>query len=327
MKKLTTLSVLILCLLGALTLAYQGKPTSKQKSDEPDQKDPLTSSVKAFVEGYVKAFNTKDVKTLAASWTEKCVHVDEELGRRTEGRKGIRKDMEALFKEKSKSRLIVQVDRIRAITDKVVQVSGHTSLITPSTPTRASTYKAILVKREGQWKFSSVEERTIAPPANAADALSELDWLIGTWVDDSDKVKVDTTFRWSVNGTFLLRSYVVESKEGVLSTGTQVIGWDPRSREIRSWSFDSDGSFGDGIWSKNGNDWLVRSSRTLADGRAASGTFVMTKIDESTMTVQLIGHEIEGELMATQPPVKVVRAPEPKKTDTEKPETKKSQGK
>jgi hypothetical protein len=88
---------------------------------------------------------------------------------------------------------------------------------------------------------------------------------------------------------------VVTTADGEVREGTQVVGFDPRSVEIRSWTFQSDGGFGDATWSRSGDDWLVKSSQTLPDGRAASGTFVYSRVSDDEMTVRLIGHEIEGE--------------------------------
>jgi hypothetical protein len=51
----------------------------------------------------------------------------------------------------------------------------------------------------------------------------------------------------------------------------------------------------------------VKSTQTLADGSAASGTYVMTPGDDS-MTVQLIGHEIDGALQPASETVTIVRA-------------------
>ena len=61
--------------------------------------------------------------------------------------------------------------------------------------------------------------------------------------------------------------------------GTQVIGWDPAAGTIRSWMFDSDGGFGEGIWTKNDNTWIVKFSQVLPDGRKASATNIYTLVD------------------------------------------------
>ncbi len=140
--------------------------------------------------------------------------------------------------------------------------------------------------------------------------MAELGWLVGRWVDASDDARVDTEFRWTSNGNFLLRSYSVTDADGLSREGTQVIGWDPRSGEIRSWSFNSDGSFGDATWSKSGDDWLIKSSQTLPDGQAASGTFVLSRNGDDEISMKLIGHEIEGVPQPTGQAVTTVRVVE-----------------
>lgn len=268
--------------------------------------------VRRTFSGYLEAFNKRHVEALAQMLSENSVHVDRETGTRTEGRQAIQKDLEATFKMYPTIQLSGHVDRVRVIQPTVAQAEGETLVVggADAQPV-GSRFSAILVKGDSGWKIDSVEESPLPRPNSAYEALRELEWLIGRWVDESAEVRVETTFRWSTNQSFLLRSYVVRLSDGTERQGTQVIGWDPRSREIRSWSFNADGSFGDGVWSRNGDGWLIRSSQTLADGRAASGTYVMTRIDDATMTTQLLGHEIEGEPQPAGEAVTMVRAIEP----------------
>jgi hypothetical protein len=51
----------------------------------------------------------------------------------------------------------------------------------------------------------------------------------------------------------------------------------------------------------------VQSTQTLADGAAASGTYVITPIDDASYSIQLIGHEVEGEPQPTGEAVVIVR--------------------
>ena len=66
-------------------------------------------------------------------------------------------------------------------------------------------------------------------------------------------------------------------------SGTQRIGWDPRHKQIRSWVFDSDGGFSEGFWSRDGERWVMKSTGVLKDGRAASATNVLTRVNRDTM--------------------------------------------
>ncbi len=268
------------------------------------------AAVRGAIAKYVQAFNDKDVSQIGEIWQPAGTYTDRETGEKVEGRKAFLADITASFKANPKSRLAGSVDSVRFITPAVAQVQGTTVLSKPdSTPAR-SAYTAILVQRDKSWVIDSIEESALPQPQAPGDALRELEWLVGTWVDNGGDIEVETSFKRSASGAFLLRNYVAKTKGEVLREGTQVIGWDPRAREIRSWSFNSDGSFGDGIWSRSGADWLVKSTQTLADGRAASGTYVLTPQGKDALKMQLIGHAIEGAPQPNRPAVNVVRQPE-----------------
>src|SRR5690606_23630560 len=87
----------------------------------------------------------------------------------------------------------------------------------------------------------------------------------------------------------------------------QVIGWDPARRQIRSWTFDADGAFGEGLWSRSGEDWLVRMTFTSSAGDVVSGTQVITPLGSGRVKVQTIGQEINGEPQPSREPVVAVR--------------------
>jgi uncharacterized protein (TIGR02246 family) len=264
--------------------------------------------VRAAVELYAAAFNLHDAEALAARWSEEGVHIDQETGERTSGRDAIEKDFAKLFTEKEELTLGVRVDTIRFILPEVAQITGQAVTVSGDEEPSDSTFTAILVKTGEDWLLDSVSETVLPTPPKPSDYLQELSFLVGHWVDEPEDVRVDTTVRWSANNSFLVRSYTVDRGDGVEHEGTQVIGWDPKNERIRCWMFDSDGSFGDGTWSPTGDGWSVKLNRTLADGRSAGGTQVITKVDDDTLTVQTIGMEVDGEVMPSTDPVRVVRA-------------------
>ena len=162
---------------------------------------------------------------------------------------------------------------------------------------------------------SEVEASAAAASENPLDALQ---WMIGTWVDDSGDSKVVTECSLTKNDRFLKRSFSVLIDNDVTLEGDQFVGWDPIERRIRSWTFDSEGGIGEGRWYQDGNRWLVKTSFTLVTGEKASATNVITYIDENTLTWQSIGREVAGELMPSIPEVTVVRQKE-EQADSEKP--------
>ena len=96
-----------------------------------------------------------------------------------------------------------------------------------------------------------------------------------------------------------------------MRAGTEVIGWDPRTHRIRSWTFDSDGSFGESVWTRDGNRWIVKYAGTLADGSDVSVTYLITPVDANTVTVQSKDHLVNGEEQPDLPEVKLTRCPAP----------------
>jgi hypothetical protein len=89
--------------------------------------------------------------------------------------------------------------------------------------------------------------------------------------------------------------------------GNQVIGWDPAAGTIRSWMFDSDGGFGEGVWTRKGESWVVKFSQVLSDGRTATATNVYTLIDDNSYKWKSVGRTVDGELQPNIEEVKIVR--------------------
>ena len=278
------------------------------------------STVRAAIASYVDAFNDQELQTVASMWTENATHIDRQSGERTEGREAISKDIQTVFNEQPNTRLSGQVDSVRMITVDVAKVDGQTIVGVPYQPETESTFSAILIHQDGRWMIDSMEEMTLPQPPTSYDALKKLDWLEGKWLDQTATGSVETTVSWSPNRAFLIRSFVAQDEESQTQQGTQVIGWDPRSQEIRSWTFNSDGSFGDAVWSESENDWLIKSSQTTSDGLAASGTYVLSRRDQDTINLHLIGHEIEGEPQPNTDVITVVRVQQPAEPKEASPE-------
>ena len=116
-----------------------------------------------------------------------------------------------------------------------------------------------------------------------------------------------TTCRWTKNKNFITRSFAVSIADLIDLEGTQVIGWDPAEKVIRSWLFDSDGGFGVGVWSRKERRWTIQALQVLPDGRRASSVNVLTQVDEDTFTWESTGREVDGEVLPNIGPVTVVR--------------------
>jgi uncharacterized protein (TIGR02246 family) len=275
-----------------------------------DAADASRAAIREAARAYVDAFNAHDAAAVGPLWAENAVYADRVTGARTEGRAAIEAKLVELFAESPGIRLQFEAGDVRFITPDVARAETTATVNVPDSDPSRVAVTAVYVKSGEAWLLDSVEEMNLPEPESSAAALADLEWLVGDWSDAAEGRVSTSSFRWGAEGAFLVRSFAVSTAEAVESEGTQVIGWDPRALQIRSWTFNSDGSFGEATWSRNGEDWLVKSSQTLADGGAASGTYVITPVDANTMTVQLIGHEVDGEPQPASDPVTVTRLAE-----------------
>jgi uncharacterized protein (TIGR02246 family) len=300
--------------LIGLTLSAQEKSAQKETPKQDVKKDapgPVKSAeaadeIKAAIKAYVEAFNKHDHAALGAMWSETGVYTDKETGVKSEGREAIQKEFEELFKEQTQARLAGEITDVRFIKPDVALIEGQASVSYPGEEPGFSAFSAVMIKSGDKWLLDSVSEADVPLPPTSREALAELEFLIGSWQDDSKEAMVSTQVRWSPGEAFLIRSFVAQLGDEEYQ-GTQVIGYDPAIEQIRSWSFYSDGSFGDAVWSKNGDEWIVKGTHRLADGSLAAGTQVITVEDENTLSVQLIAQSVDGEPAPSSEPIKVVR--------------------
>src|SRR5262249_26170479 len=147
--------------------------------------------------------------------------------------------------------LRIDIGGLRFVTPEVAVEDGMTSVLSPDggPPSRAR-YTIVHVKRDGDWFLSSVRDAPYAPPTNQ-EHLAELEWLIGEWADVNAKGEVARlTYHWSEQQNFILGDFATTFKQFNIGGGTHRIGWDAANKQIRSWTFETGGGFGDGLWKR-----------------------------------------------------------------------------
>lgn len=298
------------CILFAVVLLATSVPCHAQPrsgSDASHSAEEETQAIRDRITAYVAAFNTQDATAVGSYWTTNGVSVAAETGERTEGREALVEEFAGFFREMPNARLTGQIGNIRMVRPDVATVEGTTVLsLSDGTPVE-SAFSAILVKEGDDWLIESSRESDLPVPTSSFEALKDLEWMIGTWEDQTAAATVTTTIRWSPSRAFLLRSFAAQFGEGDEVQGTQIIGWDPMSQQIRTWTFNSDGSFGQGTVSRHDDQWILKMWQVLSNGSLAGATKVMTRVDENTMTVETIGQTRDGEPVPSSDPVTVIR--------------------
>ncbi len=269
----------------------------------PASEDPL-AIVTSFSEKYGQAFNAAKIDDLIALWRATGTYEDETDGLVVTGHAALKEGFGNLFKDNPGLRIIANVQSVRPVTREVLMFEGIVTTTAPESDATVSSFEAVLVKEGNQWLLDSVKE---SATVEGKAMLQNLAWLVGEWRDDNQDVSIETTVRWSSQQAFLIRAYKVRVGEEISHEGTQVIGWDAQQKTIRSWNFESDGAFGEGLWTLASGEWTIRNTLTLADGTRGSSRQILRPESADAYTVESVGRELGGVPLPSTGEIRVIR--------------------
>jgi uncharacterized protein (TIGR02246 family) len=257
---------------------------------------------------YVDAYNRHDAKRLASLWSPGAVYVDPSTGDSAVGRDAIEKMFAQTLADVGDAKLEVNVKSINFVSPNVAIENGIARVVRPKAEAEETEYSAVFMKLDGQWLLDRVtEEETPAPPPSNYDHLKELDWMVGSWVDQDDRATVQTDCEWTKNKNFMTRSFAAVIGDSVDMAGMQFIGWDPTAKRIRSWVFDSDGGYSEGKWTRKENRWVIQQTGVLPDGRKTSAVNIIKRIDDDSFTWQSVQRDVGGDVLPDVDEVLIVR--------------------
>ena len=278
-------------------------------ADQAQADDSDLKAMDAAGKAFVAAYNAKDATTLATMWTANADYKDD-TGLDLHGRDAIQRAFAAQFAEHPDWKLELHVASSRLVTPTLATRDGIAVISPPPAgPPGPNRYSATLVLQDGQWLIASVRESRVDVASNYP-YLQPLEWLIGSWAARSPGRTTETTFAWTKNKSFIKRTFRITTAEkdgSRTTTGTQVIGYDPTTGEIRSWLFDSDGGFAESAWSGEEDRMVGRTRSVLSDGSAAHSTDVLTRISNDEFTVQSTNRTVDGESVEDGDTIHVVR--------------------
>lgn len=268
------------------------------------------ASIRKNAEAYVAAYNNRDAKSLAAMWSPDAVYMDPSTGEAAIGREEIEKVFADTLADLGDAKLEVEVQSIDFVSPNVAIENGAARVVRPNEEPEETRYTAVNVKRDGTWLLDRIsEEQPPAPPPSNYEHLKDLEWMIGSWIDQDESATIQTDCEWTKNQNFITRSFAIVVGNQVDMAGMQIIGWDPVAKQIRSWVFDSDGGFAEGKWTRKDKRWLIHQTSTLPDGRQSSAVNIIKYIDDNSCTWQSIQREVDGDILPNVDEVVVVRNP------------------
>jgi uncharacterized protein (TIGR02246 family) len=255
-----------------IAAALAGAAFAQTAKDVPPEK----AAVLALDRAYEAAFAKGDVPALAAFFAEDAEQTTEE-GTLLRGRAQIERAIRDGLKANKGAKLEIAADSVRLLAPEVAVEKGASRVTAKSGEASASLYTAIYVKKDGKWKISQLTETALAP-ATPRERLAELEWLVGAWAEKDGDMSISSSFEWARGGNFLTRNVTVKRGDETALEGWQIIGWDAAQERIRSWTFDTEGGFSEGVWTRNGDRWLVRETGVASDGSRSGGDNTFTKV-------------------------------------------------
>src|SRR5262245_13261334 len=275
-------------LLGAMALLCHSSGSLAQSSSRRVADD---AGVRQAGKDYLAAVQRRDVKAIADFWTADGTFTDE-TGRTFKVRERLAESTTA--GGASYPHTAIRNIAIRFLTDDVALEDGDCETASAGGAPVTGRYTALWVRENGRWKLDTVRATRAAPPADGSEQLASLDVFAGQWSGEIDKSTVRVSAKWDANKRFLRREFTIASGNASLA-GTQEIGWDPLSGRIKSWSFLDDGSYGEGLWSLEGNAWMIASTRVLPDGSISTSTQIYKFPDKNTMIWKSIHGSVDGQ--------------------------------
>ena len=283
-----------------------GFRTAQDKAPQDPKREADKAAIEKLIKESVQAFEKRDAAALVTNWTADGEYIRND-GTPVRGRAEIQKGYAEFFKTlKTNPKVTIQADGLRFPSQDTAVSEVTLRLKNDEGEVVGSSWRNTLVVREGgQWKVAIVHEwdRDISLDVS----LKELDWLIGTWKAATKEREVTTSFEWDENKVFIRGKYTVKEGGKVLESGTQFIGKDNAEGAIRSWVFQSDGGFGGGVWSRDGNKWTVDVYGAMADGKELNATSVYIHLDANTFSWQAVNQTLDGVPIADTQPIKVTR--------------------
>ncbi len=286
---------------GASRASAATTPASAAQS--PEEK-----AIRALANAYVKAYNMHDARAVGALFTADAQIVDQQGGA-IQGRAAIEQVFADLFAAHPQASTSVTIKSIRFLNPSLAVEDGTAYVVLDEgAPAEPNDYTVLHIKQDGRWLMASARDLE-GSGAPSSEHLKQLAWLIGEWIDESPEALVKTSYRWDDSRNFMLSDFTVQVAGKPVMNGTQRIGWDPLHQTLRSWTFDSEGGFAEGVYTRNANRWIIKMTGVTRDGLPATATNTITQLGRDQMSWQSRDRTVGGEPQPDISEMKVVRTP------------------
>ena len=285
----------------------QASQTSQGIASKPTHHE---HAAKQLTEALRAAYQRGDAKAFANTFTMDGEYLDAH-GEVFHGRKRIAEDLAILFRASPESTIEIELTSTRSIGRNLIAADAVTHFKkSPESVAVPGKCHLICVREADSWLIASLHESLMEDEAwSHHSRVSQLEWLVGDWISEGQEAHVHFSCRWDESEHFLLRDFTIEVAGARPLSGTQRIGYDPITQQLKFWTFDSAGGFSDGFVHGTGETWTLKSSGVTPDGQLARATNIWTRIDNNRMTSETTDHIVRGEQVHDDEKLTIVRKP------------------
>jgi len=261
------------------------------------------ATIRKSAEAFTDSYTAHDAKAIAATFAADGEFINEE-GQVVAGRQAIQAHFEGLFQNLPEAKVRLKVESVKLVAPNVAIEEGIAeTMMGDAQDVQTSRYVALHVKQGNEWLIArSRDFPAEGTPISHHDRLRPLEWLVGDWIDESADALISTTCRWADGENFLVQEFSARFGRRPIVNGSTRIGWDPLAKQVRSWTFDSDGGFSEGLWTKTDEMWIMKSNGVTSDGRTTSATTIVRRIDADTISWEsrdrVVGEEVQSDIPA-----------------------------
>jgi len=289
-----------------LGLVFAFLSTTHLVGQQPGNQAAEEAAIRKAAAAYAEAFNKHDAKAVAELWSPDAVYLNRTTGEEAIGREAIAQQFIDLFKEQPNVKLEIAVTSVQFVSPNVALEQGTAKFISPGSAPEEIEYSAVDVKRDGKWVLDRVTDKTKEVAPSHYEQLKVLEWMVGNWTTDAANAEVELDCNWTKNQNFITRAFKISIGDDSFS-GMQIIGWDAAAKNIRSWTFDSNGTFAEATWEQRKGTWFIRNRGVLPDGRTATMINVMKPVGANSFTWQTIERTAGSELLPNIDEILIVR--------------------
>ncbi|WP_047816891.1 nuclear transport factor 2 family protein [Rhodopirellula islandica] len=306
------LTAAILGSVGSDVIAQDGQPAAVDSNSR--------QAVQERLQQYADAFNHRELDSLPQFVAADVRYRDQTSGREANSATELIDQIRAAVETEPTLKLSATVEEVEQTETNQATVRGTTTLTSDQAPEETSSFEITLSKRSADWVITTIIERATdeASSVDSANPIEALGWLVGTWNEDSEN-GLQSKIDFLPGRRFIRRTFQVGSETEPV--GYEMIGYDPQSNRVKSWTYFADGSFGNGYWAGEEDHWRMEMTQTLADGGQATATCIVRPIDRDTMTVRIISRVLNGEPLPNGEAVTLKRQTDTTATDEPSPNT------